>query len=109
IGKTTAIVDYLLACERNGEGFLFFYLSPRTQVNLDVIKKFRDSNGKLHGSVLALTTNAPLLDGRQEPTVLYASTQLQGQGTIKRQGIQATVTFLESDSATATTNQQRRS
>lgn len=109
IGKTTAIVDYLLACERNGEGFLFFYLSPRTQVNLDVIKKFRDSNGKLHGSVLALTTNAPLLDGRQEPTVLYASTQLQGQGTIKRQGIQATVTFLESGSAEATTNQQRRS
>jgi hypothetical protein len=110
IGKTTAIVEYLLDCERRGEGFLFFYLSPRTQVNLDLIQKFRVyPGGPLQGSVLTLTTNADLLEGCQEPTVLYSSAQLQGQGMITRQGVQATVTFLEAGSTLATTRQQRSS
>jgi hypothetical protein len=108
IGKTTAIVEYLLDRERGGEGFLFFYISPRTQVNLDLIEKFRTrSGGPLHGSILALTTNANLLDGRTDPTVLYSSALLQGQGTITRQGVQTTVTFLEAGSAS--TNQRRAS
>ncbi len=110
IGKTTAIVEYLLDCERQGQGFLFFYLSPRTQVNLDLIQKFRTNvGGPLHGSVLALTTNANLLDGRRDPTVLYSSSQLQGQGAITRQGVQAPVTFLEADSALASASQKRTS
>ncbi len=110
VGKTTAIVEYLLDCERRGEGFLFFYLSPRTQVNLDLIQKFRmSSGGPLQGSVLTLTTNADLLEGCQEPTVLYSSAQLQGQERITRQGVQATVTFLEAGSALAKTHQQRSS
>ena len=40
IGKTTAIVDFLKS--RIDEGFLFFYVSPRKQVNLDIIEKFKD-------------------------------------------------------------------
>ncbi len=108
IGKTTAIAEYLLECERRGEGFLFFYLSPRTQVNLDLIEKFRlGRGGPLQGSVLALTTNAPLLEGRMGPTVLYTSTQLQGQGTMTRPGVEATVTFLEAGSALAAASQRR--
>jgi len=95
IGKTTAIVDWLQACEQRGEGFLFFYLSPRTSVNLDLIEKFRAPDGQLHGSVLALTTSSTVLDGRQEPTVLYASTPLRGRGTFTCQGVQSLVTFLE--------------
>jgi len=40
IGKTTAIVDFLKS--HIDEGFLFFYVSPRKQVNLDIIEKFKD-------------------------------------------------------------------
>jgi hypothetical protein len=40
IGKTTAIVDYILKPEILSEGVLFFYFSPRIQVNRDIIEKF---------------------------------------------------------------------
>lgn len=108
IGKTTAIVEWLLACERHNEGFLFFYLSPRTSVNLDLIDKFRTRpNGPLRGSVLALTTNATILDGRQNPTVLYASTALRGRGTFARRGSKEMVTFIEYGSPDHTTKRRR--
>lgn len=110
IGKTTALARYLLECERNNQGFLFFYLSPRTQVNRDLIKKFRDpATDQIQGSILALTSHAPLLDGRQEPTVLYTSTQLRGQGTITGLGIQTKVTFLEAGSPEAKATRRRTS
>jgi Cdc6-like AAA superfamily ATPase len=41
VGKTTAIVNFLKARESEGEGFLFLYISPRKQVNQDIIRKFR--------------------------------------------------------------------
>ncbi len=40
IGKTTAIANFLKT--HIDDGFLFFYVSPRKQVNLDIIEKFRD-------------------------------------------------------------------
>ncbi|MEG4518329.1 MULTISPECIES: helicase-related protein [unclassified Microcoleus] len=40
IGKTTAIATFLKS--HINDGFLFFYVSPRKQVNLDIIEKFRD-------------------------------------------------------------------
>ena len=40
IGKTTAIVDFLK--NHLDEGFLFFYVSPRKQVNLDITEKFKN-------------------------------------------------------------------
>ncbi|GAC1505660.1 MAG: hypothetical protein NVS2B14_17870 [Chamaesiphon sp.] len=41
IGKTTAIVKFLK--DRLDDGFLFFYVSPRKQVNLDIINKFKEN------------------------------------------------------------------
>lgn len=47
IGKTTAIVDYILDKQILSEGILFFYFSPRTQVNYDIIEKVtKIQNGK---------------------------------------------------------------
>ncbi len=47
IGKTTAIVDYILTSGVLSEGVLFFYFSPRTQVNYDIIEKLsKIENGK---------------------------------------------------------------
>lgn len=96
IGKTTAIVNYLKDCERRDEGFLFFYVSPRKQVNLDLIEKFRVSEkGPMSGAILAITTSATLLEDRTDPTVFYTSSQLQGPQS--RQGIKAMVHFLEAE------------
>ncbi|UUO14487.1 helicase-related protein [Dolichospermum heterosporum] len=91
IGKTTAIVDFLKA--HINEGFLFFYVSPRKQVNLDIIEKFKDKNtGKLsHDKLLAINTNSNLITnnfGRY--TVQYTSNQRQGKF------IEKSVDFLDS-------------
>ncbi|MBD2690301.1 helicase-related protein [Anabaena catenula] len=84
IGKTTAIVDFLKA--HIDEGFLFFYVSPRKQVNLDIIEKFKDKNtGKLSDDkLLAINTNSNLLtDNPGRYTVQYTSNQRQGKFTKK--------------------------
>jgi len=62
IGKTTAIVEFLKS--HVDDGFLFFYVSPRKQVNLDIIEKFKDSQTQqlCDPRLLALTTNSALLD-----------------------------------------------
>lgn len=62
IGKTTAIVDFLQ--NHINEGFLFFYVSPRTQVNLDIIEKFKDeTTGKLTDDRLfCINTNSHLIE-----------------------------------------------
>jgi len=91
IGKTTAIVDFLKA--HIDEGFLFFYVSPRKQVNLDIIEKFKDKNtGKLSDDKLfAINTNSNLLtDNPGRYTVQYASNQRQGKF------IEKSVHFLDS-------------
>ncbi|MBK1986072.1 helicase [Sphaerospermopsis aphanizomenoides BCCUSP55] len=84
IGKTTAIVDFLKT--HIDEGFLFFYVSPRKQVNLDIIEKFKDKNtGKLSDDkLLAINTNSNLLtDNPGRYTVQYTSNQRQGKFTKK--------------------------
>ncbi len=45
IGKTTAIARFLQERAHQGEGFLFLYISPRKQVNLDIFEKFREAPG----------------------------------------------------------------
>ncbi len=73
---------------------------------MDLIEKFRDGKeGPLHGSVLAVTSNASLLEGRTDPTVLYSSAHLRG--TIMRQGVHANVTFLQSGSPEAQEKNRR--
>ncbi|MDY3359026.1 MAG: helicase-related protein, partial [Clostridium celatum] len=54
IGKTTAIVNYL----KKEDGYLFIYLSPRTQVNQDIEEKFTEKDGMLYDDeALYLTAN----------------------------------------------------
>lgn len=93
IGKTTAIANFLL--EHRDEGFLFLYVSPRKQVNLDIINKFRVSEtGPLHEDVLALTADAVLIHNNQgRATVQYYS--LHRHGAFSRRGADTTVYFQE--------------
>ncbi len=62
IGKTTAIVEFLKA--HISEGFLFFYVSPRKQVNLDIIEKFRNSetNKLFDDRLFCINTNSQLIE-----------------------------------------------
>ncbi|MDO5517402.1 MAG: helicase-related protein, partial [Clostridium sp.] len=54
IGKTTAIIEYL----KNEEGYLFVYVSPRTQVNQDIEEKFSVNQDELyHDEAVYLTAN----------------------------------------------------
>ncbi|HEY1353141.1 MAG TPA: helicase-related protein [Ktedonobacteraceae bacterium] len=72
IGKTTAIVNFLKDCATRGEGFLFLYVSPRTQVNLDILRKFQQSPACVN--FFGLTTNSLLLRNHHpQPTVHYFS------------------------------------
>ncbi|MCT7966408.1 helicase [Laspinema sp. D1] len=72
IGKTTAIANFLQS--HFDEGFLFLYVSPRKQVNLDIIDKFKSaSTGNLCDDRLwCLTSNAVLIqENGGSPTVRY--------------------------------------
>ncbi len=79
IGKTTAIANFLKS--HVNDGFLFFYVSPRKQVNLDIIEKFKDkSKDKLcDDRILAINSHSNLINDNQgEYTVQYLSNQRQG-------------------------------
>jgi hypothetical protein len=95
IGKTTAIVKFLT--EHRDEGFLLFYVSPRTQVNLDIIHKFRDpKTNRLPGETLALTSNAlAIQDNRGQPTVQFYAAQREGD--FVRQGLKEPVHFFDEE------------
>ncbi len=61
--------------------FLFFYVSPRTQVNLDIIDKFKDKSSQqlCDDRILAINTHSNLIsDNQGEYTVQYLSNQRQG-------------------------------
>lgn len=77
IGKTTAVVDFLKAREQLGEGFLFLYISPRKQVNLDIITKFRIQTALPPcANLFALTANSAIIrNNNAKPTVHYYSQQ----------------------------------
>ncbi|MFB2892485.1 helicase-related protein [Aerosakkonemataceae cyanobacterium BLCC-F50] len=78
IGKTTAIVEFLK--DHVNEGFLFFYVSPRKQVNLDIIEKFKDSaTGELDDDIFCINTNSQLIeDNSRRCVVNYYSPKRQG-------------------------------
>ena len=78
IGKTTAIVDYILKPEILSDGVLFFYFSPRIQVNNDIIEKFsRYENGKRvikDDSLLCIYSNSALISNYAgQPVIKYVS------------------------------------
>lgn len=60
IGKTTAIANFLK--QHLDEGFLFFYVSPRKQVNIDILEKFslkeRKEKNLCDDRLFYLNTNA---------------------------------------------------
>ncbi|MBR8829508.1 MAG: helicase [Gomphosphaeria aponina SAG 52.96 = DSM 107014] len=76
IGKTTAIANFLQA--HFNEGFLFFYASPRKQVNIDLIDKF-----KKNSCLFCLNTNSHLTSNNSTYTVQYLSEKKQGTFTCK--------------------------
>jgi hypothetical protein len=81
IGKTTAIVEFLK--HQVDDGFLFFYVSPKKQVNLDIIEKFKDQNtGELFDKrLIAINSHADLIADNNKfgsYTVQYLWNQRQG-------------------------------
>ncbi len=74
IGKTTAIANFLKS--HIDEGFLLFYVSPRTQVNIDLISKFKSQAGEslCNDNIFGITTNSILIkENSGKPTVSYRS------------------------------------
>ena len=86
IGKTTAIGNFLKQEKILEEGFLFIYVSPRTQVNLDIVEKFTDSETKrlCDDRLITVNTNSTLI-GKNEgkATVQYCSNQLEDRFTLQ--------------------------
>ncbi|MFM7364610.1 MAG: helicase-related protein [Cuspidothrix sp.] len=83
IGKTTAIVDFLT--QYQNDGFLLLYVSPRKQVNLDIIEKFKDrKTGKLvDDRIFAINTHSNLIqDHGGNLSVSYTSNQYQEDFTL---------------------------
>ncbi|ABA25321.1 Helicase-like protein (plasmid) [Trichormus variabilis ATCC 29413] len=90
IGKTTTIVEFLK--QHLDDGFLFFYVSPRKNVNKDVIEKFKSQPGEsLGGSIAAplenhglfcINTNADIIQANGgHCTVQYFSNLREGDFT----------------------------
>ena len=80
IGKTTAIANFLK--NHIEDGFLFLYVSPRKQVNLDIINKFKkDGTDDLwDDKIFAINTYSDLIkDSGHKYTVQYLSNQQQGE------------------------------
>ncbi|WP_366558102.1 helicase-related protein [Okeania sp. SIO3B5] len=74
IGKTTAIANFLKS--HIEDGFLLFYVSPRTQVNVDLINKFKSKTDEslCSDKIFGLTTNSILIkENNGKPTVSYHS------------------------------------
>ena len=81
IGKTTAITEFLKSQDCLAEGFLFFYVSPRNQVNLDIIEKLTIPSTKILGDdrIITLDTNANLIKNHGgQCTVNYLSNLRNG-------------------------------
>ena len=101
IGKTTAIAKFLT--NHVDDGFLFFYVSPRKQVNLDIINKFKKpgTDDLCDNRILAINTYSDLIkDSGHKYTVQYLSNQQQGEFSLQ------TVRFQDSRQAK---RQNRRS
>ncbi len=94
IGKTTAIAEFLQDQQTLEEGFLFFYVSPRKQVNLDIIEKFTDSNTQRlkDDRIFIVNTNADIISSNKgNYTVQYKSNSEDKNFSLK------TVQFLNQD------------
>ena len=103
IGKTTAIVDFLK--QYRDEGFLLFYVSPRKQVNLDIIEKFKDQHtGKLADDrIFAINSDSNLIkDNSGKYSVSYTSNIYENDFTL------GTVHFLNMENIQRTSKRKNR-
>ena len=79
IGKTTAVAERVI--QQVEQGSLFIYVSPRIQVNLDIVDKFteKNSNAKLRSDdLICLNTNRSLLNSVDDGYVVeYHSNKLK--------------------------------
>ncbi|MEG4233771.1 helicase [Microcoleus sp. Pol11C3] len=78
IGKTTAIATFLKS--HINDGFLFFYVSPRKQVNLDIIEKFRDKKTGLlcNNRLFCINSSSDIIDSNfGQCTVNYVANNHQ--------------------------------
>ncbi len=77
IGKTTAISNFLKQSQILKEGFLFLYISPRIQVNLDIIEKFKtdsQENSLCDDLLILINTDSILISKNQgKLTVQYCN------------------------------------
>ena len=90
IGKTTAIVKFLET--HFDDGFFFLYISPRTQVNLDIITKFNDIQRQ---ELLCINSNANLIKSNEgKPTIQYFCNDDLGDFRLKN------VTFINGENDT---------
>lgn len=86
IGKTSAIAQFLKNKQTLEEGFLFFYVSPRKQVNLDIIEKFTDSETQrlCDDRIFAVNTNANIINNHKgNYTVQYKNNLYQKDFNLK--------------------------
>ena len=78
IGKTTAIVEFLK--QHVDDGFLFFYVSPRIQVNRDIVEKFKIEDVLCDNRLFCLNTNSAILESNLgEYTVQYLANLQEGR------------------------------
>ncbi len=107
IGKTTAVVKFLL--QHRNEGFLLLYISPRKQINLDIINKFRDSTTPTkapQGETFAITSDTLMIQSNGgDPTVQYYAAQKQGD--FVRQGLKESVHFIDAQQPDLERKKQR--
>ncbi|MDF5708285.1 MAG: helicase-related protein [Nostoc sp. S4] len=83
IGKTTAVAEQIL--EQLNEGSLLIYISPRIQVNRDIIEKFREQPDlKLFDdNFICINTNKRIIDyAKGRYAVEYHSNKLHGNHSI---------------------------
>ncbi|MBX9252402.1 helicase [Desmonostoc muscorum CCALA 125] len=83
IGKTTAVAEQII--KQRNEGSLLIYVSPRIQVNRDIIEKFREKiDPKLvDDNLICINTNKRILDyANGHYAVEYHSNKLHGNRSI---------------------------
>lgn len=91
IGKTTAITEYL----KNEESYIFFYVSPRIQVNKDIENKFLNKENKLYDDDLicisANSTDEKIINSKKVKVVNFLANNNE-----KYENIQSDIKFLNS-------------
>lgn len=90
IGKTTAIVEFLK--QHMDEGFLFLYISPRIQVNRDIIEKFKEGDRLCDDRLFCINSNSDIIKSNMGRCTVQYQTNLR-QGEFKEKEVH----FLDSD------------